>query len=220
MYSESSLIAFFLVGLLGGGHCLGMCGGIVAALSLHGGAAGRLPLLLGYNLGRLGSYVLAGMLAGLLGSTTLLFADLIPVQKGLYALASLLLVALGLYLAGIWHGISAIERLGNGLWQQIQPHTRHFLPADRFHKALLIGALWGWIPCGLVYTALVGALASGSPERGALTLLAFGAGTLPNLLAMGLLAEKLRGWMRQPWLRRLAGGLVAGFGILGLLRVF
>lgn len=217
---EQSLISVFLVGLLGGTHCAGMCGGIVGALSLQLPGQGRhFSFHLAYNMGRIASYGTAGLLAGTLGSGTLLFADLLPVQKVLYAMASLMLVALGLYLAGIWHGVIYLERIGGRLWKRLQPLMGHYLPLRSLPGAFVVGAVWGWLPCGLVYSVLVSALASGSALNGGFLMLAFGLGTLPNLLAMGLFAQQLRGFLQQRWVRRAAGLMVAGFGVWGLLRL-
>jgi len=134
-------------------------------------------------------------------------------------LAALMMIALGLYLAGWWFGLSRLERLGGKVWSLLEPLGRGLLPVKTPLRALLLGSLWGWLPCGLVYSVLIWALAAGDPQTGALLLLSFGLGTLPNLLAMGLFANRLRRWVQLPWVRRLAGGLVLAFGLLGLWRV-
>jgi hypothetical protein len=218
---EQSLFSIFLVGLLGGTHCVGMCGGIVAAVSLQfPGDRTPFPFHFAYNLGRITSYSIAGLLAGALGSGTLLFADILPMQKTLYVLANLMLVALGLYLAGIWYGVTYVERAGGLLWKRLQPLIGRLLPIRTLPGAFAVGVVWGWLPCGLVYSVLVSALASGSAQQGGLLMLAFGVGTLPNLLAMGLFAQQLRGVLQKLWVRRAAGLLVMGFGALGLLRLY
>jgi len=222
MLMESGYLSAFLVGLLGGVHCVGMCGGIVAALSLGlPEQTGRKswPLLLGYNVGRLSSYTLAGALMGGVGLLTVQLSDLHQVQLVLQLLAALMMIALGLYLAGWWFGLSRLERLGGKVWSLLEPLGRGLLPVKTPLRALLLGSLWGWLPCGLVYSVLIWALAAGDPQKGALLLLSFGLGTLPNLLAMGLFANRLRRWVQLPWVRRLAGGLVLAFGLLGLWRV-
>lgn len=208
-----------LTGLLGGVHCVGMCGGIVAATALQGGEM-RVRLLLGYNLGRLASYGVAGMLAGMLGSAALLSQHLLPVQQGLYLLAQLMLILLGLYLAGVHRSLAWVERAGGLLWRQIQPMLSRLLPITTPGRAIAAGVLWGWLPCGLVYSALILALAQGSATDGGLLMLAFGLGTLPNLLAMGWLAQRLRGLVKQPWLRRVAGLSVLTMGAVGLWAQF
>jgi sulfite exporter TauE/SafE len=217
---ELSLISAFLVGLLGGTHCVGMCGGIVGALSLQlPGQATPWRFLLGYNGGRVVSYTAGGILAGAVGSGGLLLNGVLPVQQVLYGLASLLLVALGLYLAGLWQAVVYIERAGGWLWKQLQPYTKHFLPVQTVPQSFALGLLWGWLPCGLVYSVLVLALASGSALQGGTLMLAFGLGTLPNLLAMGLFARQIKAFMQKPAVRITAGLMVAGFGVLGLVRL-
>jgi len=211
---ETGYLALFLIGLLGGTHCVGMCGGIVSALSL--GAGSRLPLHLAYNAGRIVSYAAAGALAGALGGASLILAGQLPLRMALYVLANLMLVALGLYLMGFTRVLAFAERFGQRLWRRVQPLTRAFLPARSVAQAFPLGLLWGWLPCGLVYSALVTALTSGSPVRGALMMLAFGAGTLPNLLLAGLLAGRLQTFAGKAQVRFLAGLLVIGFGAVGL----
>lgn len=214
---DSGYLALFLVGLLGGTHCVGMCGGIVGALSM--GGPPRLSLHLAYNLGRIVSYGVAGALAGALGGLSLVLSDQLPLRLALAVLANLMLVALGLYLAGVTRALAFVERLGQNLWRRVQPLTRRFLPATTPAHAFPLGLLWGWLPCGLVYSALATALTAGSPSRGALLMLAFGAGTLPNLLLAGFLLARLRAFVQRPLLRATAGLLVAGFGIWGLIGV-
>jgi hypothetical protein len=207
--------AVFLTGLLGGVHCAGMCGGIVAALSGQVGGR-RLPLHLAYNGGRVLSYALAGALAGAAGSVGLLLDGVLPVQLALYVLANVMLIGLGLYLAGVSSVVAWIERLGMALWRRIQPLTRSLLPADTLPRALGLGLLWGWLPCGLVYAVLTTALLTGDALDGAAIMAAFGLGTLPNLLLAGLALRRVTAATRARPLRVAAGGLVLGFGLYGL----
>ena len=218
---NQGLFSLFLVGLLGGTHCVGMCGGIVTAISLQLPGQGNRPgYHFAYNGGRILSYVVAGAIVGAVGGTSLLLDGFWPVQRMLYGLANFMLVALGLYLAGIWQAVTQIERLGGLLWRRLQPFSKHLLPVKHPGQAFLLGLLWGWLPCGLVYSVLISALASGSALAGATSMLAFGLGTLPNLLAMGLFARQLQALTRNTWVRRAAGLLVAGFGVWGLVRLF
>ncbi len=212
---DSAYLALFLVGLLGGTHCVGMCGGIVGALSL--GAPARWSMHLAYNAGRIISYAAAGALAGALGAASLSLDGQAPVRLTLYLLANLMLVALGLYLLGVTRALAFTERAGQHLWRLIQPLTRRFLPARTIAQAFPLGLLWGWLPCGLVYSALATALSAGSSERGALLMLAFGLGTLPNLLLAGILLARLNEFVRRPVVRIASGLLVLGFGIYGLI---
>lgn len=214
---DSGLLALFLVGLLGGTHCVGMCGGIVGALSMGGRA--RWSLHLAYNGGRIFSYTVAGAIAGALGAASLGLEGQVPVRMALYVLANFMLVALGLYLLGITRVLAPVEGVGLRLWRHVQPLTRRFLPARTVAQAFPLGLLWGWLPCGLVYSALATALTAGSVGRGALAMLAFGLGTLPNLLLAGMLLGRLQAFSRQPQVRIASGLLVLGFGLYGFVGI-
>lgn len=215
---DTGFLAVFLVGLLGGPHCLAMCGGIVGALTVappSGRRHWRLPLA--YNLGRIASYALAGAVMGAVGRAGLLLEGALPVQLTLYVLANLMLIALGLYLLGVPQGLTFLERGGQKIWARLQPLTRRFLPATSAARALPLGMLWGFLPCGMVYSVLTTALLTGSALRGAGLMLAFGLGTLPNLLAAGFLLRRFRDLVQGHTVRLAAGLLVAGFGVWGLL---
>ena len=212
---DSTFLALFLVGLLGGTHCVGMCGGIVGALSM--GAPGRWSMHLAYNVGRILSYGLAGAIAGTVGAASHGLDSQVPMRLALYLVANLMLIALGLYLLGVTQALAFTERAGQLLWQRLQPLTRRFLPARTVVQAFPLGMLWGWLPCGLVYSALATALSSGSAVRGGLCMLAFGLGTLPNLLLAGIVLARLNEFVRRPAVRIASGLLVLGFGLYGLL---
>lgn len=206
------LISALILGLLGGGHCLGMCGGLMGALSLAIPAERRhqrLRLLVAYNVGRIFSYTAAGLLLGLAGWA--LASG--PLATLLRSIAGLLLIAMGLYLAGWWSGLTRIEALGRGLWRRLQPITRRFMPITSLPRALLLGGLWGWLPCGLVYSTLLWAASQGDALHSAALMFAFGLGTLPVLLATGLAAERLAGLLRRRGVRVAGGLLVMLFGL-------
>ena len=226
MSMEISYIAAFAVGFLGGVHCVGMCGGIVGALSFGLPEEKRtrvrhnLPFLLLYNLGRLSSYTLAGAIVGGLGAMTF---DLLIVHKAqlyLQLIAGLFMLLLGLYLGGWWRILVRVEQLGQGIWQRLEPYGRRLLPVRHYRQALLLGMIWGWLPCGLVYSVLIWTLFSGSAGTGALLMLSFGLGTLPNLLAMGVFATVLQKWVQQQWVRQLSGITVMAMGGLMLWRIW
>ena len=220
-YLRLVMLSVFSAGLLSGVHCAVMCGGIVAAVSVHR-PRDRKPLWyhLAYNSGRLSSYAAAGAIVGALGRSGLLLKGILPVQQTLFALASLMLLAMGLQLAGIWQGVRRIEHLGAALWKSIQPYSRKLLPADTLAKTYALGVLWGWLPCGLVYSVLASALAMGDARRGALVMLAFGVGTLPNLLGVGYFFGGVQKFARSRAVRFVAGSLVAGFGAYGLFKLW
>ncbi|MEX6502754.1 sulfite exporter TauE/SafE family protein [Pseudomonas zhanjiangensis] len=206
------LVSALILGLLGGGHCLGMCGGLMGALTLAIAPeqrAQRLRLLLAYNLGRILSYGVAGLLLGLAGWA--LASS--PAALVLRVAAALLLISMGLYLAGWWSGLTRVEALGQGLWRHIQPLTRRFMPVDHAGKALVLGGLWGWLPCGLVYSTLLWSASQGDALDSAALMLAFGLGTLPVLLATGMAAERMIALLRKRGVRTAGGLLVILFGL-------
>ena len=206
------LISALILGLLGGGHCLGMCGGLMGALTLAippEQRGRRLQLLLAYNLGRILSYATAGLLFGLAGWAVASS----PAAMLLRIVAGLLLISMGLYLGGWWSGLTRIEAIGRGLWRHIQPVASRLLPVSSLPRALLLGALWGWLPCGLVYSTLLWAASQGDALDSGLLMLAFGLGTWPVLLATGMAAERLTALLRRRGVR-MAGGLwVILFGL-------
>nr|WP_256675767.1 sulfite exporter TauE/SafE family protein [Pseudomonas sp. R5(2019)] len=206
------LVSAIILGLLGGGHCLGMCGGLMGALTLaipQEQRGRRFRLLLAYNLGRILSYACAGLLIGL-GGWALANS---PAAMVMRVVAALLLIAMGLYLAGWWSGLTRIESLGRGLWRHIQPLATRLLPVSSLPRALLLGALWGWLPCGLVYSTLLWAASQGNALDSAALMLAFGLGTWPVLLATGLAAERTQALLRRRGVRVAGGLLVILFGL-------
>ncbi|SDG83555.1 hypothetical protein SAMN05216588_101126 [Pseudomonas flavescens] len=208
----AQLLSALILGLLGGGHCLGMCGGLMGALTLAippERREQRLRLLLAYNAGRILSYALAGLLLGLAGWA--LASG--PLANLLRAIAGGLLIVMGLYLAGWWSGLTRIEALGRGLWRHLQPLARRLMPITSPSRALLFGGLWGWLPCGLVYSTLLWAASQGDALHSAALMLAFGIGTLPVLLATGLAAERMGSLLRQRGVRMAGGLLVMLFGL-------
>lgn len=211
----------FVAGLLSAGHCFGMCGGIVGAFSIGGAGKGdgagrsmrsRLPGLLAYNAGRILTYAALGALAGALGATV---GGLLPpevARRGARLFAALFLVGLGLFLAGRPQFLQPIERLGARLWRRIEPLSRKLLVARGPGQAIALGLVWGFLPCGLVYSMLAMASLAGGPGDGALVMLAFGAGTLPALFAAGLAASRLRDLARSTVLRRAAAAVYIALG--------
>lgn len=231
---EISYFAAFIAGLLGGVHCLGMCGGIVGALTfginpVQGNKeAGTVkpqppknitPYLLAYNGGRLLSYTFAGVLVGGISMLASNLPVLNNIQFGLQIFAALFMIALGLYIAGWWTGLRNIERAGGMIWKHIEPISRRFIPVRSPFQALILGSLWGWLPCGLVYTILFWSISTGSAIEGGLLMLSFGLGTLPMLLAMGVFAASLSSFIRKSWVRSLAGGIIIAFGLFSLFNI-
>ncbi|BBB23101.1 conserved hypothetical protein [Abyssogena phaseoliformis symbiont OG214] len=212
----------FLMGLLGGVHCLGMCGGVVGMLS-----AGLDPQVrtnpkkvvlfhLNYNLGRILSYMLMGTIFGLIGTLLAQTLQMSVFDKVLRIFSGVLMVMVGLYIGNWSSSIQILEKLGAKLWAKLQPLTQRFLPIRNLRSAFFTGLLWGGIPCGLVYGALSFAVLSGSMLEGGLIMLAFGLGTLPSLLLMASLSTQLGFLIQKPWVRRLSGLLIIVLGIMAL----
>lgn len=222
MNIDTSYFAAMLVGFLGGVHCVGMCGGIVGALSLgldkdlHANARKAFPYQLAYNAGRLLSYTLAGVLMGSVGWLGAHVFTLHQLQLYLELLAATFMLALALYIGGWWQGLAKVEQLGaHVIWQKLEPYGRRFLPVRTLSQAFLLGLVWGWLPCGLVYSVLIWTITAAGPVQGGLLMLSFGLGTLPNLLLMGVLASTLNQFIRQPYVRQISGMLLVGMaGVL------
>ena len=225
MVTELTVGAAFLVGLLGSTHCIGMCGGIVGALTLGldspvRKSPWRLPaFLLAYNSGRILSYTIAGGITGFLGG------QLVRLEWGIDfplggIIAGLFMIALGLYLTGWWRVLTILEKSGAHLWKRIEPLGRRLLPVNSLLQAFALGMLWGWLPCGLVYAALAWSLTTADAGHGALLMLGFGLGTLPMLLLMGGAAEQLNRFVRSPQVRKIAGLIIIGLGIYMLWAAF
>lgn len=180
----STLLSAFIIGLVSAGHCFGMCGGLVVAAGFNSQNPAYIWL---YNLGRISTYMVLGALFGL--TTASLPASSLPWLK---VISITLLILTALYFMGITSAVTRLEKIGLPIWRFIQPYTRRFLPVSSNSSALAIGLLWGFIPCGLVYTAVAFAISLGSTHQAILAMAAFGAGTLPAMLFSGLAAHKIR----------------------------
>ncbi len=217
------LIAAFLAGLFGSVHCIGMCGGFVGLFNQQGAQPktqpflSSLPYWLLTNTGRIGSYTIAGVIAGSIGGTAIGIFDPNNVQNIGLMLAGGFMVALGLYLAGWWQGLVYFEKLGGTLWKKVQAPFSQLLTQRGWRTSLLTGLIWGWLPCGLVYSMLVWSMTIATPLGGASIMLAFGLGTLPMLIGLGAISGKLHQLRQQPLLRQTLGALIIAFGLLTLL---
>ena len=213
------LVTAFSLGFLGSPHCAGMCGGIVGLLHsgvVENGGFRHQQILYGlaFNSGRLLSYAIAGMIAATLGSSLIGLIGMESSHAAMQMIAGAFMLALGLSIAGWWSGLSRIESIGFKFWRLLQPVTAKFIPVRSKTQALLLGSLWGWLPCGLVYSALLLVLASGDAILGGLTMLAFGLGTLPMLALLGLSAGKINKWRANPRVRSVMGSVIILFGIV------
>lgn len=203
-----SLSTAILIGLLGGSHCIGMCGGIAATVGM-GPNGQRSLMMLGYNLGRVLSYAAAG---AIVGSLSWLMRDQ-PIMLALRTFAGLMLIVMGLYIAQWWQGVVRLEKGGQLLWRYIQPLAGRFLPARSLAQAFMLGSLWGWLPCGLVYSTLLWASAAADWQQSALLMAGFGLGTVPTLMLTGLLAQQFKNLLQKQLTKGLFGALIIAFGV-------
>jgi hypothetical protein len=214
-----SLAAAFLLGLASTLHCWGMCGGIIGALSMgltRDAAAAplrRALLVAGFNAGRVLSYAVAGLVAGSAGGLVLAASGRAPAYLALQLAAAAMLVAIGLHLAGWFPALGVLEAAGSAIWRRLQAAGRLFLPVDSLPQALVLGSLWGWLPCGLVYSTLLWTAAHADPLLGAGAMAAFGLGTLPGMIAAGLAAGSAQSLRAGPGLRRAVGALIIVLGL-------
>lgn len=221
MNGNITFFTLFLIGFFGGGHCVGMCGGLSSAFALQlPPHIKRFWLILLLNSGRITSYVAIGILLGLLGQIGISLDETRWLQNGLFVAANILLLLLGLYLAGLSHAATKVESLGRPIWRRLNPLLNKLLPIQSVPACFGVGLLWGWLPCGLVYSASLYALGSGSAAKGGLYMLAFALGTLPNLLAMGFFAAQLKSFLQKRGVRLAAGLLVAAWALWQLGQFF
>ena len=225
----SALIGAWLAGLLGGAHCLAMCGGFVAALS-GAGARARTPTTtlypsrvlawreLPYNLGRVTTYAALGAIAGGAGGAALAGGEWLAVQRVLYVVANVFLLVLAWAIVSRGKGMPFLQRVGAALFARVLPAVRPLLARDDALARYAVGALWGLVPCGLVYGVLPIALFAGGAVEGAAVMLAFGVGTLPNLLAAGWVAARARAQLDSSFVRGAAAVLLVGFAGVGIWR--
>ena len=180
----------FLLGLSGAGHCLGMCGGIAAALNLGGTRSHTITLA--YHAGRISSYTLLGALLGLAAASI----DIAAWTISLRYIAGFLLIGMGLYVANWWRGMAVLERMGAKLWQPVQRLSANWLPLRRWPQGFALGLCWGLMPCGLIYSSLAWAATAQNAATSALMMLLFGLGTLPAMLSTSLGAARLQKFLR------------------------
>ncbi|WP_031432296.1 sulfite exporter TauE/SafE family protein [Methylomarinum vadi] len=208
---STSYVFAFAMGLFSSFHCLGMCGSIIGSLTLslspeiRNNKSRLFPFLLNYNIGRIFSYVIAGCLVGIFQ-----FFFTIPFGESqghrvLQILSALFMTGAGLYIGGWFPRLAYIEKAGSRFWKLIEPYGRRLIPVKTKPQAFMFGMVWGWLPCGLVYTSLALAATTGDIVRSALTMLAFGLGTLPAVLGVGIMTENLAKLSRMQRFKQIIG---------------
>jgi sulfite exporter TauE/SafE len=206
----------FLAGLLGSGHCFGMCGGIAAGLGAMSQGRAVVPALQ-FNLARLASYAILGLLAATVLSGV---SGLVPIGRWLRVLTAVMILLIGLKFLFNFRGIEFIERGGAGLWKKILPFAMKAGSRQDAVGRLLLGVCWGFIPCGLVYSVLMTAASTANPLGGALTMLAFGIGTLPSMLGLTAAAPALASFLEDRTVRRLIGFALVVLAIWTILMMW
>ncbi len=218
-FNTSYLVAF-LMGLFSSMHCIGMCGSIIGTLTLslkqeiRNSKSKLFPFVLNYNLGRITSYTLAGLLAGVLE-----YLFTMPLGAGhghrlLQILSALIMTGAGLYIAGWFPHFAYIEKTGARIWKLLEPYGRKLIPVQTLAQAYLFGMIWGWIPCGLVYTAVALAATTGNILHSSLTMLFFGLGTLPAVAGVGIITSVLTRLSRMHRFKKIVGLLLIALALL------
>jgi len=188
-----------------------MCGGIASSIALTSNA-NKTRSLLFYNFGRISSYATAG---AILGSLDYLFRHG-AMEIYLRLFAALMLIAMGLYVAQWWRGLTKIETLGHKLWRFISPAASKLLPVSNLRQAFTLGIFWGWLPCGLVYSTLIWSSAANSSTQSALLMLFFGLGTLPAMMTTSLLAKHLKSLLSRRISQQISGAAIVAFGLYSI----
>jgi sulfite exporter TauE/SafE len=212
-------LSAFIIGLLGSGHCIGMCGGITtmltSALSSQQKASDQFKLISAYHFGRIFTYSLIGAIVGF--SSSIAAKNIGLPLAFLRIFAALFLILLGLYLGQWLMWLSKVEKFGKILWRYLSPLSKNFIPVNNAKQALALGAVWGWLPCGLVYSTLTWSLASGNTVSGALIMTFFGLGTLPAMLSVSLGSFGVKTLLSYNLFKKTMALLIIIYGIYSLV---
>jgi sulfite exporter TauE/SafE len=217
---NASYLAALVMGLFSSLHCIGMCGSIIGTLTFslspetRNNKARLFSIVFNYNLGRIISYGLAGAVVGVLESFLSLPFTQGQAHRLLQVVSAAIMTGAGLYLAGWFPRFAYIEKLGTRFWKLIEPFGRKLIPVRTRIQALLFGMIWGWLPCGLIYTALALAATTGNIVHSAITMFAFGLGTLPAVMGVGIMTPLLTRLSRAQRFKRIVGVLFIVFALL------
>lgn len=212
-------IAFF-IGLFSSLHCVSMCGSIIGTLSfslkpeIRANRSKMISFIFSYNFGRIFSYMLAGLIIGLIESVLTFPFGEEHSHRTLQIISALIITGAGFYIAGWFPQFAYIEKTGSRFWKTIEPYGRKLIPVSNLLQAFLFGMVWGWIPCGLVYTALALAATSGDIIISTFTMLAFGLGTLPAVAGTGIVSSFITRLSRLQATKRIIGVLLVLVAIL------
>ncbi len=219
----SSYVVAFIMGIFSSMHCIGMCGSIIGTLTLSLSPEIRnhkktlLPFVFNYNFGRITSYTIAGaLMGGVEILLTLPFGETHG-HRTLQLISAAIMTGAGLYIAGWFPRFAYIEKTGIFFWKQLEPYGRKLIPVKNLTHAYLFGMIWGWLPCGLVYGALALAATTGNVSQSALTMLAFGLGTLPAVMGVGIMTQVLTRLSRMNRFKQVIGLLMIALSLLAML---
>jgi sulfite exporter TauE/SafE len=221
-FTASYLVAF-IMGLFSSIHCIGMCGSIIGTLTLSLSPDIRnnkkllLPFVFNYNFGRITSYTIAGALAGLIEALLTMHLGETHGHRFLQLISAGIMASAGLYIAGWFPRFAYIEKVGTHFWKKIEPYGRKLIPVKNRTQAYLFGMVWGWLPCGLVYAALTLAATAGDVSKSALTMLAFGLGTLPAVMGVGIMTHVLTRLSRMQRFKQAIGLFMIVLALLAAL---
>lgn len=212
-----SLGAAFVAGTAGSTHCFAMCGGMAAAFGMRSrvtatDARGAFVNASSYHLGRIAGYAIVGAVFGLAGAMLRSGFDLMRVSAVMRIASGVLMILIALRLLIRWNALAVVEQLGARFWSMLRPLAQRAARSEGPGGALMIGILWGWLPCGLVYSMVLLAATSGDPSYGAWIMAAFGLGTLPSMLTSSLLASRLQRALARRRPRLISGMLLIVFG--------
>lgn len=219
----SSYLVAFIMGLISSMHCIGMCGSIIGTLTLSLSQEIRhnkrllLPFVFNYNAGRITSYTIAGAIAGLIQNVIMLSLGELHGHRLLQILSALIMASAGLYIAGWFPRFAYIEKIGTKVWQKLEPFGRKLIPVKTHINAYLFGMVWGWLPCGLVYTALALAVTAGDVGKSAFTMLFFGLGTLPAVMGVGIMTGILAKLSKMQRFKQIVGLFMIILALLAAL---
>lgn len=196
-----------LAGFFASSHCVVMCSPLAAAVGSQIAQPRKHTMLLWLNIGRIFSYSLLGTLVGALGASLVAWQQLASAL--LQLLAGLFVLAMAFYVAWQWQGLRIIEGLGKPIWRRLSKLTPSLLPIHSTPRAIAYGMIWGYLPCGLIYSNLSVALSSGSAFYGGIWMMGFGLGTSIAITASLLLSRQVTVLLQDKWLKRTAAALLA-----------
>ena len=221
LISSPIFIAFF-IGLFSSIHCVSMCGSIIGTLSfslkpeIRNNKSKMMAFIFSYNFGRIFSYMLAGLIIGIIESLLTFPLGEEHGHRFLEIISALIITGAGFYIAGWFPNFAYIEKTGSRFWKTIEPYGRKLIPVATLSQAFLFGMVWGWIPCGLVYTALALAATSGDITTGIFIMLAFGLGTLPAVAGTGIVSTFISRISNLHATKKIAGMLLVFVAIISV----